>query len=288
MSINRFNVEENIGRAVAIIEPGFVTVKADIKRANDYLNNAYNRIRSQIMEVTNYNSDLPFDLHHYRAAKHEGELDGNQEWIDTINRLVELRAQVKATPVQKAETKAQREQRIASASPIGKIAAEFDALKPGIKEDYMNRVRKSFEYVVGAFHGEWRQINKEMSGFIRFHTKTVKEHDYSRGAERMIDEVLLEKKAQAYADDQVGAFVHKLALKLVDLKDPQLINVQPRAFEFEIVGTLDDKTVYVVQTIKYGWSKHNNPYVQWPALIYVNGQRVSEKEFHDNYVTTEA
>lgn len=288
MSINRFNAEENIAKATAIIEPGFVTVKADIKRANDYLNNAYSRIRSQVMEATSYNSDLPFDLHQYRAAKHEGELDGNQEWIDTINRLVGLRAEVKATPVQKKESKAQREQRIAAASPIAKIAAEFDALKPGIKEDYINRVRKSFENVVGAFLGEWHQINKEMSGFVRVHTKTVEEYNYSRGAERMIDEVLLEKKAQAYADEQVGAFVHKLALKLVDLENPQLINVKPGAFEFEIIGTLNNKTVRVVQNIKYGWSKFNNPYVQWPALIYVDGGRVSEKEFHDNYVTTEA
>lgn len=281
MSYNRLSIEENIARVTAIIEPGFVTTKQALKDANNYLSNAFDRIRN---EVRNY--DFPFNLHQYRTAKHEQFL--NETQIAVVNQLVELRAQVKVTEVRKAETKEQREQRIAAASPIANIAAEFDVLKPGIKADYINVVRKRFDNVVSAFLGEWYDINKNMPAFVRAHAKKVNPNDYGRGAEYMIDEERLEKKAQEYADDQVAAFVRKLSLKLVDLENPELVNVKPHGFEFNIVGTLNGQTVSVVQNIKYTTSKLGTPFVQWPALIYVDGQRVSEKEFHDNYVTTEA
>lgn len=266
-------------------EAEFFTTKAAQKNALEDLSRAYDILRDL---ATTY--DLPYSLAHYRAAKHEALFGGNASHINIVRTLVELRAEIKAMEVRKPETREQRERRIAASSPIANIAAEFEPLKPAVKEDFINQVRNTLDQLVSKYG--WEGLNKlspysydhKAWSFVR---RFLGVNNYDRTAPREINEEYLDKNATDYAEDQIGAFVHKLSLKLVDLTDVALHDVRPNSFQFTLTGSLNGKAVVVNQSIKYCVSNQGTPYVQWPALIYVDGQRVSEKDFHDNYVTTE-
>jgi hypothetical protein len=266
-------------------EVEFFTTKAAQKNALEDLSRAYDILRRL---ATTY--DLPYSLAHYRAAKHEELFGGNASHINIIRTLVEMRGAIKDMEVRKPETREQRERRIAASSPIANIAAEFEPLKVGVKEDFINQVRNTIARLTKKY--TWAELNR-----LPYHSYDYKAwavarsfltiNNYDRNAPREINEEYLDKKATQYADDQIDAFVHKLSLKLVDLTDVELHNVRPNSFQFTLTGNLNGKRVAVTQNIKYCVSNQGTPYVQWPALIYVDGQRVSEKDFHDNYVTTE-
>lgn len=298
--------DKSVQTALDIIAPGHVTAKSDIKRANDYLNRAYDAVRKEmfeeqirvITEAANGDNekyregirdmvDIPFNLFQYRTKKHSGAFVGRDDLKEKVERLFKLREQVSATPVVKKPSKASQEALIRERSEINNIAAEFDVLKPSITQDYIDQVRNGFTKTVETYENDWAKINRisvyspdyRRWSFVRRHLRSVDGHCAGRNSEMEINEEYLTKCAKNYADDQVAAFVAKLSLKLVDLENVELRNVSPHSFEFNLVGRLNNKTVNVVQSIKYGVSKLGTPYVQWPALIYVEGQRVSEKEF---------
>lgn len=295
--------EEYIERAATLRDAGFTT-KAAQKDALDFLNRAYDRVRNEVADeyreymrsetddgedeslwsdlMQDY-PDLPYSLAHYRPAKHELYLDANLERIALVNRMVELRDAIKAAPVVKKQSKAQREQAILKRSPIPAIAAEFEPLKVGVKEDYISQFRTTFTNLVNTYG--WEKLNRNNvyhydQNAWSFVSRHLTYDNYaSKDQPREVNEERLDKLATQYANDQVDAFVHKLALKLVDLENVELHNVQPHSFQFSLTGTLNVQKVEVHQNIKYGVSKLGNPYVQWPALIYVDGQRMSELEF---------
>jgi hypothetical protein len=302
--------QDYINQATAALEADHFETKSAQKNVLDGLNRAYAFIRKDAEDemrdriraaagddIDLYYAgmrkkvDLPFDLHQYRDRKHDVCFMGNTDRHTTVLKLVELRNQIKDMEVVKKPTKAQQEAVIRERSEITNIAAEFEILKPGIAQDYIEQVRFGFENMVKKYESNWTKLARMPYGsydskrwsFVRNHLRPVSgASSYGISEPMEIDEERLTKLANQYAEDQVTAFVEKLALKLVDLDDVTLDHVDPHTFIFKLSGTTNTgKVITVVQNIKYGTSKLGNPYVQWPALIYVDGQRISEATFKE-------
>jgi len=301
-------VEQRIEKAAAAsVDNQFSTAVAK-KDALDHLNRAYEIVRraardeqTDRLRAASAGDDelyfaglrklieLPFNLNQYRDAKHAGCFMGNVEPRSQVLALSALRDKIKAMPVVKVETKAQREQAILARSEIPNIAAEFNLLKPGIIEDYKKQVEASFALFLGKYENDWVVIanrrgfstyDYQLWDFLRQHLVNEDVDNTNRYAPKKIDEDRLNKLAIQYADDQVAGFVHKLSLKLVDLKNVKLSKVQ--GYSFVIRGNLPNgDTVGVVQNLKYNTSKYGVPFIQWPALISVNGASISELDFQN-------
>ena len=272
-------IEQYINKAQTALNAGFNT-KAARKNALDNLGRAYDLVRRQTYDFET-TGELPYSFAHYRPAKHEDALCNDQTLIKTVSRLLSLRETIKNALINNPVSNAQQERAILQRSPIPAIAAEFEPLKASVKQDYINKVRTMAAALLEEYNNDWSSLsqinvysnNHRVWTFVRNHVK------YINNKPAGIDEDRLDKLATRYANDQVDAFVHKLALKLVDLENVKLHGVNTGSFEFALTGNLNDQRVKVVQNIKYGLSKFNNPYVQWPALIYVDGKKVSELEF---------
>jgi len=178
---------------------------------------------------------------------------------------------------------------------IENIAAQFEALIPAIKANYINRARNTFKYLDEALEGDWSYNNRrrkiQASRYDPLYNAMANithliEREKSTSGNYIsdpkvlgLDEARLEKFSTEHAEGQIASFTMKLNKKLVDLTDVKLTSIDCGRFEFTISGKLGDRKVFVEQQVVFKVSNKGTPFCQWPARIYVDGKFTSEAAF---------
>lgn len=167
------------------------------------------------------------------------------------------------------------------------LKAAFDEYKPELIEHYKKTVRASFGRVVQFFGDnvegaansghpvayEWRNLvrmsckSEKIEGAPLLHSRRY-----------MIDEPLLEKNAQDYADMMLDKWRIKVERKVGELVGDVELDRLPY-YEFRITGMANGRKVVIRQSMIVNFSKHGIPFNQFPALIYIDGKKVSSEEF---------
>lgn len=166
---------------------------------------------------------------------------------------------------------------------INDIITKFDALKPGLAADFTAQVTRIVEELIAAhgknirkLHASWGTDGNRFRAvrhFIQYDSNTMTANPVGVNTE------YLAKKAQQYADDQIAAFTLKLVRKLGALTEVSIIDLNIGGFTFDITGKLGIYAVRVQQSRIINVSPKGNLFHQWPALIYVEGKKVSEAAF---------
>lgn len=94
---------------------------------------------------------------------------------------------------------------------------------------------------------------------------------------------VLEREAMKYAVDVTASAKHKISAKLESLDSIDSIQVREDGCEFDLTGTRGGRQILIRQRVKhncrYGGRTGYTHFYQFPALIYVDGKRMSEKEY---------
>lgn len=173
---------------------------------------------------------------------------------------------------------------------ITNIAAAFDMLKPGLAEDFIKSVTERCEQLLAKYESDARKMSslgssysydgetyRAMRGFL---TATARHPVSNFAISYGVDHDRIAKEAVRYADFTIAKFVIKLTAKLADLDDVEFVQSQ-YGTDFSICGKLNGREVQVDQRQILNWSPKGNPFHQFPALIYVDGKKVSEKQFKE-------
>ncbi len=168
---------------------------------------------------------------------------------------------------------------------INDIITKFDALKPGLAADFTAQVTRIVEELIAAhgknihkLHASWSMDGnrfRAVRSFIKYDGDTM------NASPTGVNTEWLAKKAQQYADDQIAAFTMKLVRKLGALTEVSILDLNIGGFTFDITGKLGDRNVRVQQSRIINVSPKGNLFHQWPALIYVDGKKTSEKAFKE-------
>jgi hypothetical protein len=167
------------------------------------------------------------------------------------------------------------------------IATELEALIPSIKEDFKNYFRKQivrFADQAKADPVAFQKMARDCYANSSWrNARPFAEMDSNRitalptGA---VKEEWLEKNAAEYAEGQVAGFVAKLTKKIGDLENVHIGHLNHASFEFSINGMMQSGAVVRInQQAVFKISPKGNPFVQWPARIYVNGDFTPEAAF---------
>lgn len=161
---------------------------------------------------------------------------------------------------------------------INHIVEAFDALVQQIAADHEAYVLATYNRFMEQ-HGPG--LRKQFTNSFG-HTAAVFRaviHPYLASGDELNTEHL-KKRSEQYAKDQVAGFTAKLVKKLKDLDDVTFARLHGGG-SFTIRGALGGRRVMVDQRCIINFSVKGTPFHQWPALIYVEGKRVSEKEFKE-------
>lgn len=171
---------------------------------------------------------------------------------------------------------------------IATFSTEFNKFAPELEKDYIDQVTKLLSRILEKYPTRKDQNGLSSSwaadGYVyrtlgyRFLTRADGSNRSSDPYDA-IDTEYLTKQAKQYAADQIAAFVFKLNKKLGALTDVEVKFASFGNFTCYITGKLGDKVVSVDQNRIINVSKNGNPFHQWPALIRVDGKRVSEAAF---------
>ena len=170
---------------------------------------------------------------------------------------------------------------------INDLTATFDALKPGVAADFERFVTDALTRIIAA--NPTREAQTKLANSWGTDANLFRAFRSLLGSERTADgrhiiatgpdAERVAKAAKQYADDQIASFTMKLVRKLGDLTNVEIKNIDLSGFQFLITGFLGERKVSVEQNRIINVSVKGNPYHQWPALIYVDGKKVSEAQF---------
>jgi len=173
---------------------------------------------------------------------------------------------------------------------ITNIAAAFDMLKPGLVKEFTESVTARVESLLASYDNDanaMRKLAHEYSSdgnayrALRHFFASVEKHPVTNFPIRYgVNHERIAKEAIEYADFTVAKFVIKLTKKLADLDNVEFVQ-SSYGTDFSICGTLNGREVQVDQRQILNWSPKGNPFHQFPALIYVDGKKVSEKQFKE-------
>lgn len=168
---------------------------------------------------------------------------------------------------------------------IQNLIPTFDALKPALAADYVQQVTKIVERLCEQYsEREMRRLSTSYSTDGTLY-RAFRYHIIIWDERRMLTErgrvnhQSIAIAAQRYADEQIAAFTSKLTKKLGDLTEVEIRDIDIGGFQFFITGRKGDAQVRVEQSRIINFSKLGKPYHQWPAIIYVDGKKVSEAAF---------
>lgn len=169
---------------------------------------------------------------------------------------------------------------------INDIIIKFDELKPGLAADFTASVTRSVEQLIAKYEGELDSLYSQWSSDANTYraVRSFIKYDSNSFRNRRaigIETEYLAKQAAQYADDQIAAFTSKLVRKLGALDEVEIRGLNVNAFTFDIIGKLGGRRVRVEQNRIINVSPKGNLFHQWPALIYVDGRKTSEKVFKE-------
>lgn len=167
---------------------------------------------------------------------------------------------------------------------ITQISKSFDVLVPTIADSYYNTVKSLFDHLHTTYNGNLRGLyntwGMDGANFRALVAKNINHSGSRNDSICTLNTDRLAKNAKDYAEDQVARFVIKLEKKLEDLDTVETPNLYGD-LGFNIKGTLGDRHVTVEQRCILKQSSTGKLFNQWPALIWVDGKKLSEKQFKE-------
>ncbi|MBT9158761.1 MAG: hypothetical protein DDT26_00008 [Dehalococcoidia bacterium] len=164
------------------------------------------------------------------------------------------------------------------------LVEAFKALKPVVAADFTRHVNISLGGLINKYGAKIGDVHSPFFGHdyavYRSFCHMLAKTKVSGLAVYSIDADKVEKEATRYADEQVDSFIAKLTRKLGNVESVTIKTIDGPSFECVISGVLSGgETVRVEQRRVVNCSPKGRFYNQWPALIYVDGKRVTEAQF---------
>lgn len=160
----------------------------------------------------------------------------------------------------------------------------LDAYKPELAAYFIKYVSNTFERLVAHYGPGLRGVHNSSSARLYRNTidrfvVNVDPNNHRPNADQMICAERLAKGAVAYADAVVATWKTKIEGKMGLITDAKVRRMGASGTSFIIEGKRGSDMVEIVQNMILNFSGLGTPYNQFPALIYVNGKRVSEKSY---------
>lgn len=311
----KMTTEKAVAHVTAALAEGSFPTKVAQKDAQEYLSSAFNaetRKINDVLRIMRVEGDpdwqpmtpealevshaMPYSLANWRPKHSQAVLrllPGMAGPVANIDQLFELRAKVAAMPIApKSPTKREQEEKI-RLTATGKVYdQEFSKMKPALAADFRKWVEADFERLASKW-GDKAHLLGEHYRSPKYWPEGATEWDFEvyqrvaryltdssrRGGRPQLDGGRLAKEADAYAKDQVAAFVIKLTQKLGDLADLRIVRANGHRFECDITGKLGAREIRVRQTAKFVVNQNGTAFHQFPALIYVDGKFTTESAY---------
>lgn len=161
------------------------------------------------------------------------------------------------------------------------IQAALDTLRPQLAADFEERARNVFAAVVKEFGPALRGIYNSswVHSFNVFLRDSV---DYA-GTSAYSPAFLNEEKLKAVADRKAHlsaqAWREKIEAKLQDVTNVEIIS--HHGCRFSISGERNGHKVFIEQDMIVNVSSRGTLFNQFPARLYLDGKKVSEKAYKD-------
>ena len=162
----------------------------------------------------------------------------------------------------------------------------FAAFRPEIEAQYVRHTTRSCERLLEQLgpnlkgvHNDWTWAKAFSRRLACVMTRTG--GDRAAGVEvtpvvYIIDAAKMAVQASNYADAVIAAWRGKINAKIGELSAATVTRAD--GVSFRIAGERDGKQVTIVQQMIVNYRDHT-PYNQFPALIYVDGKKVSEAAY---------
>lgn len=153
------------------------------------------------------------------------------------------------------------------------LMAALEAHKPALVTRYTAMTQHTFTKMTRMHGPALRGISncwtyaRMWSGWIRGMTR----HE---GDARVLDEALVARSAEAYADATIEAWADKIATKMGEVEGATIHHLDGAAFR--ITGTHDGKRIEIDQTMILNVSSQGKPFNQFPARLRIDGKATSE------------
>ncbi len=169
-----------------------------------------------------------------------------------------------------------------------RVAALFETVRTALQEDYAASVQSQLDRLIHLFgktRGHVSKARRCRRNFGAF--KAIAPFLDSQGhrsftdiqrLDARLDHAKVAKAADRFASDTIDAIVAKVLSKVGDLDEAFTLRLQG-AGGFEVFGMVGGSTVLITQKRILNVSSKGKLFNQWPALIYVDGTKVSQKAF---------
>jgi hypothetical protein len=163
------------------------------------------------------------------------------------------------------------------------IFTVLEAEKPAMVQEFITMMQRSFERL--REREDWRGLERGKYGdYARKELQaTLSYCTYRYNHCELADVEFSDEKAlkagEAYAAAIVEEMSYKMGRKLGHLTDVEVTFLRPGANELTLRGRRGEQTVLVAQQRVSHVNQNGTWYQQYPALIYLNGIRVSEAEY---------
>jgi hypothetical protein len=150
---------------------------------------------------------------------------------------------------------------------------------PPLAEEIAAHLRRCYDAVKAAFpnriwdgHNSWAREGAIFRNIVR---------GIIDGDGNLREDLVL-KIAKEQADAIVIVWAAKIIGKLESIENGEVLRLD--GYAYNIVGTRAGKKIQIVQNMKHSTSSKGTPFMQFPALIYVDGKKVSEKLYKEMFV----
>jgi len=167
------------------------------------------------------------------------------------------------------------------------ITAAFAAHRSEMKADFIAYLTASLDRLVRRFGPTKGELSRAGSCFsnhgayaqIRGLLASSPSRSYTSSMSEIarFDEARLDRAAERFVEATVDALVAKVTDRVSDLTDAELVGVS--GARFVLVGKRGADSVRFVQDQILNVSKLGKLFNQWPCRIYLNGSRISAKDY---------
>ena len=161
--------------------------------------------------------------------------------------------------------------------------AAFSPYRARLIEQGTARIRLLFAAGIAACGPSLRGIYNHPA-YARVWSETMKYVTRSNGntmdSPVVIDETALSTFVERWADSELESVIEKLASKVGNLANVKVTDASCNASFVTVTGTnANGDTIVIKQNQTLNVSSRGKLFNQWPALIYVNGKKVSEAQY---------
>lgn len=151
-----------------------------------------------------------------------------------------------------------------------------------IEKSYISAIHALFHSMV-ALHGPLLNGVSNCPRYARAYREClagviIREMDDRRQVVSLyIDDQKMAIAASAYAKSVINQWRDKIVSKIGELDDAKVVHLS--GGNFTITGMKKGKHVRIEQQMIFKMSKHNLPFNQFPARIYLDGKFISEAKY---------